>query len=51
HGLLAHFVDSWDVSAMLPPLAAYAMLQQRLLVNSPRELVEADALAIFRAAY
>lgn len=37
--------------AMLPRLAADAMLQQRLLVNNPREVGEADALAIYRAAY
>jgi alcohol dehydrogenase len=36
---------------MLPQLAKEAMLQQRLLVNNPREVTEADALAIYRAAY
>ncbi len=36
---------------MLPKLASEAMLQQRLLVNNPREVTEADALAIYRAAY
>lgn len=36
---------------MLPQLAAEAMLQQRLLVNNPREVTEADALAIYQAAY
>jgi alcohol dehydrogenase len=36
---------------MLPTLASDAMLQQRLLVNNPREVSEADALAIYRAAY
>ncbi len=35
----------------LPMLAADAMLQQRLLVNNPREVTEADALAIYEAAY
>lgn len=35
----------------LEMLAADAMLQQRLLVNNPREVSEADALAIYRAAY
>ena len=34
-----------------PTLAADAMLQQRLLVNNPREVSEADALAIYQAAY
>ena len=37
--------------AMLPQLAREAMQQQRLLVNNPREVTEADALAIYRAAY
>jgi alcohol dehydrogenase len=32
-------------------LASDAMLQQRLLVNNPREVTEADALAIYRQAY
>ncbi|QGZ28952.1 iron-containing alcohol dehydrogenase [Stutzerimonas stutzeri] len=36
---------------MLPQLAKEAMLQQRLLVNNPREVTEADALAIYQAAY
>ena len=36
---------------MLPQLAKDAMLPQRLLVNNPRELTEADALAIYRKAY
>lgn len=35
----------------LPHLAAEAMKQQRLLVNNPRPLGEADALAIYRAAF
>lgn len=35
----------------LPRMAADAMLQQRLLVNNPREVTEADALAIYRAAW
>ncbi len=35
----------------LEMLAADAMLQQRLLVNNPREVSEGDALAIYRAAY
>lgn len=32
-------------------LAADAMLQQRLLVNNPREVTEADARAIYQAAW
>ncbi|HQV22870.1 MAG TPA: iron-containing alcohol dehydrogenase [Agitococcus sp.] len=35
----------------LPMLAKDAMLQQRLLINNPREMNEADALAIYQAAY
>lgn len=36
---------------MLPQLAKDAMLQQRLLIDDPRELTEADALAIYRKAF
>ncbi|MBY2973093.1 iron-containing alcohol dehydrogenase [Rhizobium leguminosarum] len=35
----------------LPRLAHDAMNQTRLLVNNPRTITEADALAIYRAAY
>lgn len=35
----------------LPMLAKDAMLQQRLLINNPREVTEKDALAIYQAAY
>ena len=35
----------------LPTLATDAMKQQRLLVNNPRDVTEADALAIYREAY
>jgi alcohol dehydrogenase class IV len=35
----------------LAQLASDAMQQQRLLVNNPRVLTEADALAIYEAAY
>ena len=35
----------------LPMLARDAMLQQRLLVNNPREVNEQDALRIYEAAY
>lgn len=35
----------------LETLARDAMLQERLLVNNPREVTEQDALAIYRAAY
>ncbi|MVW79474.1 iron-containing alcohol dehydrogenase [Bordetella sp. 02P26C-1] len=35
----------------LPMLARDAMAQQRLLVNNPRPVTEADAFAIYQAAY
>jgi alcohol dehydrogenase len=35
----------------LPMLASEAMAQQRLLINNPKAVDEADALAIYRAAY
>ena len=35
----------------LPRLATEALKIQRLLKNNPREVTEADALAIYRAAY
>lgn len=35
----------------LPMLAKDAMLQQRLLINNPRDVSEGDALAIYEAAY
>ena len=35
----------------LEMLASDALLQQRLLVNNPREVTYADALAIYRAAF
>ncbi len=35
----------------LPKLASDAMKQQRLLQNNPREVTEADALAIYRLAW
>lgn len=37
--------------AALPKMAADAMKQQRLLANNPRDLLEGDALDIYRAAY
>jgi len=50
-GLPSRLRDAGVPEAMLPRLAADAMLQQRLLLNNPRELGEADALAIYQAAY
>jgi alcohol dehydrogenase len=37
--------------ADLAMLAKDGMKQQRLLMNNPREVTEADALAIYQAAY
>ena len=50
-GLPTRLRDAGVPEAMLPQLAREAMLQQRLLVNNPREVTEADALAIYQAAY
>jgi alcohol dehydrogenase len=50
-GLPTCLRDAGVVEAMLPQLAAEAMLQQRLLVNNPREMTEAHALAIYQVAY
>jgi alcohol dehydrogenase class IV len=36
---------------ILPRLASDAMNQTRLLVNNPREITQADALSIYRAAF
>ena len=43
--------DAGVLEASLEMLAGDAMLQQRLLVNNPREVTEADALASYRQAY
>lgn len=50
-GLPSRLREAGVSADSLPRLAADAMLQQRLLVNNPRALSEADALAIYRAAY
>ena len=50
-GLPTRLRDTGVPEDMLPQLAKEAMLQQRLLVNNPREVTEADALAIYQAAY
>jgi alcohol dehydrogenase len=50
-GLPTRLRDAGVPEAMLPRLASDAMLQQRLLVNNPREVSEAQALAIYRAAF
>jgi alcohol dehydrogenase len=50
-GLPTRLRDAGVSEVMLPTLAADAMLQQRLLVNNPREMNEQQALAIYQAAY
>ncbi|MFR0689328.1 iron-containing alcohol dehydrogenase [Enterobacterales bacterium AE_CKDN230030158-1A_HGKHYDSX7] len=50
-GLPSRLRDAGVPEDSLPRLAADALLQQRLLVNNPREVSEADALAIYRAAF
>lgn len=43
--------DAGVAHEMLPQLAADAMLQTRLLGNNPVEVTQADALALYRAAF
>ncbi len=60
-GALRQLIDDLDLPATLSAvnvpeldlemLAADAMQQQRLLVNNPRAVTEADALAIYQAAW
>ncbi len=50
-GLPTCLRDAGVAESMLPQLAAEAMLQQRLLVNNPREMTEAHALALYQVAY
>lgn len=50
-GLPSRLRDAGVPKDALEMLAKDAMLQQRLLVNNPREVTEADALAIYNLAY
>ncbi|QYX48221.1 iron-containing alcohol dehydrogenase [Pseudomonas tussilaginis] len=50
-GLPTRLRDAGVPESSLAQLARDAMLQQRLLVNNPREVSEADALMIYRQAY
>jgi alcohol dehydrogenase class IV len=50
-GLQQRLRDVGIPAGAVPMLAADAMKQTRLLVNNPRPLAEADALAIYRAAW
>ncbi|WP_299869139.1 iron-containing alcohol dehydrogenase [uncultured Hoeflea sp.] len=50
-GLPQRLSDCGIGEEALPNMASEAMKQTRLLVNNPREVSEADALAIYRAAW
>ncbi len=50
-GLPSRLRDAGVPEGMLAQLASDAMLQQRLLMNNPRDVSEADALAIYQEAY
>ena len=50
-GLEQRLRDVGIAEDALPMLAHDAMKQTRLLVNNPRPVTEADALAIYRAAF
>lgn len=50
-GLPSRLRDAGVPRDKLELLASDAMLQQRLLINNPREVTEADALAIYNQAY
>lgn len=50
-GLPMRLRDHGVDEAALPRLASDAMQQTRLLVNNPREVSEADALAVYQQAY
>jgi alcohol dehydrogenase len=50
-GLPATLREAGVPREALPQLAEDAMLQQRLLVNNPREVSQADALAIYTEAW
>lgn len=50
-GLPMRLRDHGIAAESLPQLAADAMLQTRLLINNPRAVSEADALAIYQRAH
>lgn len=50
-GLPTRLRDADIPETAIERLAAEAMLQQRLLVNNPREVSEQDVIAIYRAAW
>ncbi|MDF1762707.1 MAG: iron-containing alcohol dehydrogenase [Oleibacter sp.] len=50
-GLQTQLRQGGITEGALPMLASEAMKQERLLMNNPREVTEADALAIYTAAF
>jgi alcohol dehydrogenase class IV len=50
-GLQSQMRECGVTEASLPLLASEAMKQERLLMNNPRKVTEADALAIYTAAF
>ncbi len=50
-GMKTRLRDVGIPETALAKMASDAMVQQRLLVNNPREVTESDALAIYRAAW
>ena len=50
-GLQTHLSQMNIAESDLPKLAEEAMLQQRLLINNPRELSLDDALSIYQQAF
>ncbi|WP_439133431.1 iron-containing alcohol dehydrogenase [Pseudomaricurvus sp.] len=50
-GLPATLKEAGVTEESLETLASDAMLQQRLLINNPREVSESDALSIYQAAF
>lgn len=50
-GLPNRLRDAGVTEDSLSTLASDAMLQQRLLINNPREVTEADALSIYQTAF
>ena len=50
-GLQTTLREMGIAESALPSLAEQAMLQQRLLINNPREVTYDDALKIYRSAY
>ena len=50
-GLPLHLRDAGVTEDAIPAMAEAAMKIQRLLKNNPREVTEADAIEIYKAAF